>query len=415
MIIYMCKVICITNRDLCENNFFDQIRKICEQHPTAIILREKDLQEKEYEILAKKVIVLCNKYDVCCILHTFVEVAKRLHHPYIHVPIHILKTMCTEDKKQFQKIGTSCHSIEDAKIAEALGCTYIIAGHIFPTNCKKGLSPRGISFLESICKEVKLPVYGIGGINSDNFAYIKQTKAVGGCIMSGFMQCKDVKKYMDGLRKGSMMGFQREQLLIYGITERSLLKDKTMKQQVEEALIGGATLIQLREKNMSNNELLKEAKEIKEVCHKYHVPLIINDHVEVAIACGADGVHVGQEDMEVEKIRQLCGDAFIIGATAKTIEQAQKAEQAGANYLGVGAVFASPTKKNAKRITKEEFKAISNAVNIPIVAIGGITYENVDYIKDCGVAGVAVVSAIFGFQDVTKATKQLKKKVKNLI
>lgn len=415
MIMYMCKVICITNRKLCENNFLEKIRKICEQHPTAIILREKDLLEEEYEELSKKVISICNQYDVCCILHTFVEVAKRLHHPYIHVPIPILKTMRKEDRGFFQMIGTSCHFVEDVKIAEELGCTYIIAGHIFPTDCKKGLAPRGISFLMEICKETALPVYGIGGMNARNFSYLKQTKAAGGCIMSGFMKCNNVGKYMNELRKDSMMVFQKEQLFIYGITERSLLKDKTIKQQVEEALIGGATLIQLREKDMSNKELLNEAKEIKEVCHKYHVPLIINDNVEVAIACGADGVHVGQEDMDVKKIRQLCGDTFIIGATAKTIEQAQKAEQAGANYLGVGAVFASPTKKTAKRITKEELKAIGNAVNIPIVAIGGITYENVDYIKDCGVSGVAVVSAIFGIHDVTNATKKLKEKVKNLI
>ncbi len=411
----MCRVICITNRNLCENRFLDQIRNICEQHPTAIILREKDLQEEEYEVLAKKVISLCNEYDVHCILHTFIEVAKRLHHSYIHTPLSILKTMSKDDKNLFQMIGTSCHSIEDVRVAEALGCTYIIAGHIFPTDCKKGLAPRGISFLMSVCNETNLPVYGIGGINSDNFAYLKQTKAVGGCIMSGFMKCENVKSYMNKLQKETIMKFKKEQLLIYGITERSLLKDKTMMQQVEEALIGGATLIQLREKNLSKEELLKEAKEIKELCHKYHVPLIINDNVEVAIASGADGVHVGQEDMEVAKIRQLCGDEFIIGATAKTLEQAQKAERAGADYLGVGAVFPSPTKKNAKRITKEEFKIISNGVKIPVVAIGGITYENVDYIKNCEVAGVAVVSAIFGFDDVTKATKQLKEKVKKLI
>ena len=202
---------------------------------------------------------------------------------------------------------------------------------------------------------------------------------------------------------------------LYAITERSLVRKQSLYEQVEAAWRGGAGIIQLREKNRSEQEFIDEALKLKEICHSHNVPLIINDNLDVALKSGADGVHVGAEDMPVSEIRRIAGDDFIIGATAKTVEQAVKAEKDGADYLGSGAVFPSPTKKNALRITPELLKKICTAVKIPVVAIGGITLENMDEVKDCNISGIAVVSAVFGADDIEKATKQLKQKADNVV
>ena len=211
------------------------------------------------------------------------------------------------------------------------------------------------------------------------------------------------------------MKFKKEMLLLYAMTDRKWTGEKTLYQQVEEALNGGATLIQLREKDMSQEEFLKEAREMTALCHSYGTALIINDNVEVALKSGADGVHVGIEDTPVKEIRKMVPGDFIIGATAKTTEQAQRAEQEGADYIGVGAVFPSPTKKNAIRITLEQLKKISGSVRIPAVAIGGITYENADTLRGGGMAGMAVVSAVFGAADIKKETARLKKKIQETV
>ena len=204
------------------------------------------------------------------------------------------------------------------------------------------------------------------------------------------------------------MKFQKEMLLLYAVTDRAWSRDKTLYAQVEEVLVGGATMVQLREKEMSTEELIREAADMRELCHRYGVPLIVNDNVEAAIKSGADGVHVGMEDMPVKDIRAMAGEDFIIGATAKTVEQAREAEVAGADYLGVGAVFPSPTKRNAIRITTEELRRICDAVSIPVVAIGGIGPENIGKLAGGGMAGVAVVSALFGAADSKEAARELK-------
>lgn len=211
------------------------------------------------------------------------------------------------------------------------------------------------------------------------------------------------------------MKFNKEMLLLYAVTDRKWTGEKTLYQQVEEALKGGATLIQLREKNMSQEEFLKEAREMTALCHRYGTALIINDNVEVALKSGADGVHVGIEDIPVKEIRKQAPGDFIIGATAKTTEQAQRAEKEGADYLGVGAVFPSPTKKNAIRITTEELRKICSSVRIPAVAIGGITSENAGSLAGGGMAGMAVVSAVFGASDIKKETAGLKKKIQEAV
>ena len=210
------------------------------------------------------------------------------------------------------------------------------------------------------------------------------------------------------------MKFSKDMLLLYAVTDRSWTQDQTLYDQIEAALKGGVTIVQLREKNLPEDEFVAEAIRVKELCSRYNVPLIINDNADVALKSGADGVHVGIEDTPVAELRQKVGKDFIIGATAKTVEQAQSAEKAGADYLGVGAVFPSPTKKNAIRITAEKLIEICSSVSVPAVAIGGISLDNVSEIKGCGMSGIAVVSAIFASDDIQKAASELKEKAKEV-
>lgn len=211
------------------------------------------------------------------------------------------------------------------------------------------------------------------------------------------------------------MKFDKKQLLLYAVTERSCLRGVSLEEAVEQAILGGVTCVQLREKNITQEEVIAKAKKLLPICHKHNVPLIINDDYEAALKSGADGVHVGIEDAPVAEIRRIAGEDFIIGATAKTVEQAKLAEASGADYLGVGAVFPSPTKTNAIRITPQQLAEICGCVDIPAVAIGGITAENVREIKGCGHSGIAVVSAIFGADDVKKAAVELTKAVKETL
>ncbi|HIV19158.1 MAG TPA: thiamine phosphate synthase [Candidatus Merdivicinus intestinigallinarum] len=211
------------------------------------------------------------------------------------------------------------------------------------------------------------------------------------------------------------MEFSPSNLLLYAVTDRAWVGKKALLDQIEEVLRGGVTLLQLREKNLPEEEFLKEAVQVKELCRRYNVPLIINDNVDVAEKSGADGVHVGIEDAPVGEIRRRMGPDFIIGATAKTVEQAVFAERSGADYLGVGAVYPSPTKKNAIRITKEQLLEICSAVSIPAVAIGGITAENLPPLAGSGIAGAAVVSAVFGAENPETAARQLKEILKTIV
>ncbi len=204
------------------------------------------------------------------------------------------------------------------------------------------------------------------------------------------------------------MKFEPEMLTLYAITDSATIGERCLAEVVEQALIGGATCVQLREKELDTEQLISKARELAAVCHRYNAPLIIDDDYEAALRSGADGVHVGIEDAAVSEIRRIAGGDFIIGATAKTVEQAKKAEAEGADYLGVGAVFPSPTKKDAIRITPEILRTICDSVSIPVTAIGGIGLDNVHEINGCGQKGVAVVSAIFAPEDVTGAARALR-------
>lgn len=199
----MSDILCITNRKLCKENFLNRIEQIAAQHPGAIILREKDISEEEYGKLAKEVVQICKVYKVPCILHSFTKMAVKLHVPAIHMPLPLLREMTQKEKEHFEIIGASCHSVEDAIEAQKSGCTYITAGHIFLTDCKKGLPGRGLSFLKEVCDAVQIPVYAIGGINASNIETIRQAGAAGACVMSGLMTCMDVKKTMQELNNKS--------------------------------------------------------------------------------------------------------------------------------------------------------------------------------------------------------------------
>ena len=208
------------------------------------------------------------------------------------------------------------------------------------------------------------------------------------------------------------MSFSKDDLLLYAVTDRKSADFGVLYEQVRQALEGGVTMVQLREKNLGDEEFISEAIKLKELCESRGVPLIINDNLAVALKSGADGIHVGIEDMPVSEIRRQTGEGFIIGATAKSVEHAQKAERECADYLGIGAVFPSSTKQNAGRITNEQLNQIASSVSIPSVAICGINLKNIEQIKCNKISGIAVVSALFSADDIKTAAQQLKEKAK---
>ncbi len=211
------------------------------------------------------------------------------------------------------------------------------------------------------------------------------------------------------------MNIDKKALRLYAVTDRSWLNGRTLEEDVENALKGGVTLLQLREKNMEYDKFVQSAKSIKAICEKYSVPLIINDNIDVAKAVDADGVHIGQGDIPASEARRILGNDKIIGVTTKTIEQAKKAENDGANYIGSGAVFGTSTKNDAKKMSIETLKSITASVNIPVVAIGGITIDNINELKNTGTSGVAVVSGIFAQSDIETASRNLYERMGEII
>lgn len=187
----MSDILCVTSRKLCKEAFLTQLECIAAAKPAGIILREKDLPPEEYTALARQVLQLCEKHGVPCILHSYPQTAYVLSCSALHMPLHLLEQMEKGEQYKFTVLGASCHSVEDAKKAQALGCTYITAGHVFATQCKPGLEPRGLDFLRSVCRAVDIPVYAIGGISPENISQVREAGAVGGCVMSGLMESAD--------------------------------------------------------------------------------------------------------------------------------------------------------------------------------------------------------------------------------
>ena len=204
------------------------------------------------------------------------------------------------------------------------------------------------------------------------------------------------------------MNFDKHSLRLYAVTDRAWVGRQTLCQQVEAALQGGVTCVQLREKHLDRDAFLAEAKQICALCRRYGVPFIVNDDLDVALACGADGVHVGQDDMPAAEVRRRAGRRLIVGVSAHTPEEARLAEAAGADYLGAGAVFGSATKTDASLLTPAGLQAVCAAVHIPVVAIGGVNAGNILQLQGSGAAGAAVVSGIFGAPDITAACRALR-------
>ncbi|WP_343208566.1 thiamine phosphate synthase [Anaerolentibacter hominis] len=211
------------------------------------------------------------------------------------------------------------------------------------------------------------------------------------------------------------MECNKDNLLLYAVTDRRWLNGDTLYHQVAEAIKGGATFVQLREKKLDQSQFLEEAKEIQALCRTYGVPFVINDNVEIAAAINADGVHVGQSDMEAGDVRRKLGKDKIIGVSAQTVEQALLAEKNGADYLGVGAVFSTGSKADAVEVSHDTLKAICKAVKIPVIAIGGVDKDNVGQLSGSGICGVAVISALFAQPSVRRAAEELREAVKRMV
>ena len=208
----------------------------------------------------------------------------------------------------------------------------------------------------------------------------------------------------------------RKAMLLYAVTDQMWLKeDETLGDVVESVLQNGATFLQIREKDLAQDAFEAEAERLKTLCAQHGVPFVVNDSVEIALQCDADGVHVGQSDIKGRDIRAMIGPDKILGISAGTVEEAVAAENAGADYIGVGAIFTTSTKKNARNMTMEQLKEIVSSVSIPVVAIGGISAENILQLRGSGVDGVAVVSAIFAAEDPGKATADLLKLAEEMV
>jgi hydroxyethylthiazole kinase/thiamine-phosphate diphosphorylase len=228
--------------------------------------------------------------------------------------------------------------------------------------------------------------------------------------LSTYHQIQDMNnlKIVDFINK-------KQDYFLYGVTDCGQLHDKKLFQVVEEAILGGMTMVQLREKKATTDEIVALGKEVKKITDKYEIPFIINDNLEAVRILGADGVHVGQEDISYEEARKVLGAGKIIGVSCDTLEQAKAAEAQGADYLGVGAVFPTDRKKDAVAVSLETLSEISKAVKIPVVAIGGINADNISELKTTGINGVAVISAIFYQDQVKKATQLLYKRAAEIL
>ena len=211
------------------------------------------------------------------------------------------------------------------------------------------------------------------------------------------------------------MKCDKKSFLLYAVTDRTWLSGETLYDQVEKAIKGGVTFIQLREKKLDQESFLNEAIKIQKLCRKYNIPFVINDNVEIARKIDADGVHVGQSDMKAKNVRAIFGADKILGVSAQTVEQAILAEKEGADYLGVGAVFPTGSKADAEDVSLDTLKEICSAVNIPVVAIGGIGADNVSKLENSGISGIAVISAIFAAEDIESATKNLKELTEKVV
>ena len=399
----------VTDSSLLPSNISltERIQKLCELGVRRIVLREKGMPLADYERIAKEFVSVCKKNCVISVISHHKDLAIKLGSNELQLSIDELR----DDPSIVTKVRRVCvsvHSVDEAIEAEKLGASSVTAGHIFATDCKKGVPERGLDFLKKVIESVDVPVYAIGGIDLDVIDDVYHTGASGVCLMSTMMNSSeehisDIVKRCFDINKPS---FSSECLALYAVTDSRWLKnDERISAKVEQAILGGATIIQLREKDANRQSFADDGVMCLRVCRSYGIPLIINDDVSVAKEIGADGVHLGQDDLPAREVRKTFNG--IIGVSAHDESEAEKAYDDGADYIGCGAVFSTSTKSDTNSLGVDGLKKISFASKLPIVAIGGIDETNVSQLRGIKISGIAVVSAIFSKDDPEKAAKEL--------
>ncbi len=385
----------------------ERIEFLCKAGVRRIVLREKGMPEPEYSKIAEEFVSICRRYCTIPVISHHANIAIE-YGTELQLSINELRDD-PEIVKKVRYVGVSVHSVDEAKVAESLGASLVTAGHVFETDCKKGVPERGLTFLKDVVNSVKIPVYAIGGIDIDVIDPVYATGASGACLMSTMMNSPEehvrslIKRCFDINRPA----FKKECLALYAVTDRRWLKpDESLASVVERSILGGVTMVQIREKDLDRSSFISEAEQCLMVCRSYGIPMIINDDVSVASEIGADGVHLGQGDISPkEASRSFEG---IIGVSAHNADEAMKAFDDGADYIGCGAVFSTSTKSDTKALGIEGLKGISKISKLPMVAIGGIDSKNAIELKGTEIDGIAVVSAIFSAKDITDAAKELR-------
>lgn len=392
----------------------ERIELLCRTGVRRIVLREKGMTDSDYEKIAEDFVTICRKNCVIPVIAHRRELAVR-YDTELQISMDELRND-PDITGEIRYVGVSVHSAEEAKEAESLGASSVTAGHVFATDCKKGVPERGLQFLKDVIDSVDVPVYAIGGIDIDVIDDIYKTGASGVCLMSTMMNSSDehigslVKRCFD-INKPV---FTKECLALYAVTDRRWLRPgEPLASAVEKAILGGVTMVQIREKDLDRQSFIREAEQCLRVCRSYGIPLIVNDDVSVAAEIGADGVHLGQDDISPKEASQSFEG--IIGVSAHHVNESEKAFKDGADYIGCGAVFSTATKSDTKALGIDGLKVIMNNSKLPAVAIGGIGIDNAPSLSGTGVDGIAVVSAIFSADDITDASKQLYSIVKNVI
>ena len=385
----------------------ERIRTLCELGVRRIVLREKSMPLADYEKIAREFVKICRENCVISVISHHKELAMELESDELQLSIDEIRDD-PEIVKRVRRVCVSVHSVDEAKEAQSLGASSVTVGHIFTTECKKGVPERGLDFLKDVIDSVDIPVYAIGGIDIDVIDDIYHTGASGVCLMSTMMNSSEehisdiVRRCFDINRPT----FKEECLALYTVTDcRWLRKDEKIASKVEQAILGGATIIQLREKDADRQSFVDDGIMCLRVCRSYRIPLIINDDISIAKEIGADGVHLGQDDMSAKEARVIFKG--IIGVSAHSESEARKAYDDGADYIGCGAVFPTSTKSDTDSLGIDGLKKISSVSRLPIVAIGGIDETNAYLLRDTGICGIAVVSAIFSKEDVKGSTRRL--------
>ena len=385
----------------------ERIELLCKAGVRRIILREKGMPYQDYRNIAKEFVDVCRKYNVIPVISHHADIAME-HDAELQLSIDEIRANPGIVGK-IRYVGVSVHSVDEAKEAESLGASTVTAGHIFKTDCKRGVPERGLMFLKDVIGSVRIPVYAIGGIDIDVIDDVYATSASGVCLMSTMMNSSEehihslVKRCFDINRPV----FKKEYLALYAVTDRKWLgPDESLASAVEKAILGGVTMVQIREKDLDRESFISEAEACLKVCRSYGVPMIVNDDVSIASEIGADGVHLGQDDISPKEASKSFGG--VIGISAHDADEALKAYDDGADYIGCGAVFSTSTKSDTKALGIEGLKDIVRISKLPMVAIGGIDSRNAYELIGTGIDGIAVVSAIFSAHDITEAAREMR-------